>query len=63
MMMGQKKKKKKKKMMKKKKNRRDPIAAVDTFGHVGPSAVGAVTPSLMVALEWVVGTWLSFRVS
>jgi hypothetical protein len=52
--------KKKKKKMKK---RRDPIAAVDTFGHVGPSAVGAVTPSLMVALEWVVGTWLSFRVS
>jgi hypothetical protein len=31
-------------------SRRGPIAAVDTFGHVALSAVGVVTPSLMVAV-------------
>jgi hypothetical protein len=30
--------------------RRGPMAAVDTFGHVWLSAVGAVTPALMVAV-------------
>jgi hypothetical protein len=33
-----------------KKCRRGPMAAVDTFGHVWLSAVGAVTPALMVAV-------------
>jgi hypothetical protein len=40
--------------------RRGPMAAVDTFGHVWLSAVGAVTPALMVAVGLCLEASLSF---